>query len=789
MELYPLVGTNTGSRMPDCGTEEDSGVLRMPKAWSLSSPVAWCSLGEHVEHAEGRAMAAIGESNRTRAVPGESEPITTKASGDGVGTRNEVTAVVGGTVVQAGVIAGGVHVHGQPEVRPPRQLPAMPTVFVGRERALADLDAAVDHRTPGEVPAGMTISTIGGTGGIGKTWLALCWAHRRLGRFPDGQLFVDLRGFTPNAEPVGPTTAIRGFLDALGVEPGRVPHDLDEQAALYRSLTADRCMLIVLDNALSAAQVEPLLPGGRSCVVVITGRRTLNGLVTRHGARHIPLDVLADDEARAALELRLGQARLDAEPAATSRLLAQCRGLPLALAIVAGRAHTSPSLPLAQATADIDEFGVTALDDDDPTASLPAVLGTSYRALSRQHRHVVRLLALAPGPDIGPTAAASLTGTAPDQAARALRVLHEASLLEQDGRNRYRMHDLVRRCTNERVEEPGESREALRRLVDHYLHTGRHADRLLYPHRDPLRTAPPAAGTRIQRLPGADEAMAWFDTEHPNLLAALHTAATHEWHHTVWQLAWTLDTFHFRRGRRADRLSVWKAAVHAASHIADPTARISAHRNLGIAYAVFEDPRSAIVHLHEALTLAEQHHAVSEQARTHQMLGWAWQWCGDFRRARDHADAALALHDRLDQPVRRADTLNQIGWYAAHLGDHDIAHERFRVALSLHAQHRNPDGEATALDGLGYVDHARGRHRDAIRHYERALVLRRRLGHTYGEADVLERLGHAHAALGDQDQARRIWLETLNRCEEQQREHDIARVRRLLAARPPVDGE
>ena len=689
--------------------------------------------------------------------------------------RNELTAAVGGAVVQAGVVHGGVHLHGRTEADPPRQLPAMPAAFVGRERALAVLDAtSADH--------GPTISVIGGAGGIGKTWLALRWAHRRLDRFPDGQLFVDLRGFSPKGGPLPPETAIRGFLDALGVDPGRIPPDLDAQAALFRSVTADRRVLVVLDNAASADQVEPLVPGGRSCAVVVTSRTVLNGLVTRFGVRHLGLDALTDDEALAVLELRLGRPRLTAEPAAVTRVLAFCGGLPLALAIVAGRAHTSPGLPLAHLAAELDESGTAALDDSDPTTSLPAVLGTSYRALSAGHRHAMRLLALAPGPDIGLTAAASLIGLPPHRAARALRALHEASLLDHDGR--YRMHDLIRGHTNAQELPEAERAPALRRLVDHYLHTALQADRLLYPHREPLPPTPPAPGVHVHRPPDVEKAMAWFDTEHRNLVAATHTAAATGRHHEVWQLARALDTFHFRRGHRDDRVVVWQAALAAASHLADPAARISAHRNLGIAHAVRGRPGKAIKHLHRSLALAEQHDDPAQQARTHQMLGWARHWRGDRRLALEHAERALVLHDRLDQPVLRADTLNQIGWYAARLGDHDTAHDRFRAALPLHRRHHNPDGEATALDGLGYTSHVHGRHRDAVRHYEQALALRRRLGHTYGAADILERLGHAHAALGEPEQAGHAWREAVSRCEEQGRDQDADRIRRLLE-RPP----
>ncbi|MBB5959788.1 tetratricopeptide (TPR) repeat protein [Saccharothrix tamanrassetensis] len=724
----------------------------------------------------------------------QSELPAGSVAGRGREVRNELTATVGGDVLQAGVVHGGVHFHQRSEVTPPRQLPAMPALFTGRARALVALDdtlhGAASIESTGRAVSPPMISVIGGAGGIGKTWLALCWAHRRPDWFPDGQLFVDLRGFSPEGEPMSPGVAVRGFLDALGVDPGRIPPDLDGQAALYRSLTADKRVLVVLDNAASTEQVEPLLPGGRSCAVVVTSRRILRGLVTRHGARHLALDVLSDDEARAALELRLGSRRLNAEPDATARLLALCRGFPLALAIVAGRAHTNPGLPLAHLVLELHESGVGALDDDDPTASLPAVFATSYRALTSGQQHIFRLLAIAPGPHIGLDAAASLTGLPRAEASRSLRALHEASLLDQNTHGRYTMHDLIRRYTNESVHHlpEAERTRALSRVVDHYLHTAHAADQLLYPHREPMRLTPPSPGTRLHRLPDAEAAMAWFDAEHLNLLAALHTAAGQKRHEVVWQLAWALDTFHYWRGHLNERVLVWQAALDAAHHLVDPAIRISTHLNLGIAHAVRECPEAAVEHLHQALVLAERHDDPAQQARTHQMLGWAWQWRGNSRRALDHATRALALHDTLDQPVRRADTLNQMGWYATRLGDHDIARAHFRAALALQRQHHNPDGEATSLDGLGHIAHHLGRHREAVHHYGQALALRRELGHVYGEADTLERLGHAHAALGEQDRAEALWREALHGYRQQKRDLDAARIRRLLdTTRYPPD--
>ncbi|NKE56751.1 hypothetical protein FXN61_07845 [Lentzea sp. PSKA42] len=250
----------------------------------------------------------------------------------------------------------------------PRQLPGAPSSFVGRHDALERFGG---H--PG-------IFAIAGPGGIGKTWLALHWAHGNAARFPDGQLFVDLRGFAPEAAPMPPEVALRGFLDALGVD--RCPADLHAQTALFRSLVVDRRMLLVLDNAADTAQVVPLLPGGESCTVVVTSRRRLPGLVSGHGARHLALDRLQAPESRALLTDRLGSARIAADPAAVGDLIVRCDGFPLALSVLAGDALAHPEMPLARFAEDLREFGPVALDEDDSEACLTAVLSWSLRCLS-----------------------------------------------------------------------------------------------------------------------------------------------------------------------------------------------------------------------------------------------------------------------------------------------------------------------------------------------------------------------------------------------------------------------
>jgi predicted ATPase len=316
----------------------------------------------------------------------------------------------------------------------------------------------------------MLISAIRGAGGIGKTWLALHWAHRRLSRFPDGQLFVDLRGFSPDSEPMPSGVAVQGFLDALGVAPGRIPVDPQAQAGLFRSLVAQKRMLIVLDNAADVQQVVPLLPGADSCTVVVTSRRTLTGLITRHGAHHLTLDTLSGDEARALLARRLGTARVAAEPEAVDELVGLCGGFPLALGIIAGRAHTHPRVPLAEFAAELRDLGLGALEDDEPTTSLPAVLSWSYSALTTQQQVVFGLLGIAPGPDIGLPAAASLTGLPPTQTGKVLRSLEEASLLSRDAHGRYSMHDLIRAFATEDANcvASNEKRSATRRPLSAY---------------------------------------------------------------------------------------------------------------------------------------------------------------------------------------------------------------------------------------------------------------------------------------------------------------------------------
>ncbi|MEU3526754.1 BTAD domain-containing putative transcriptional regulator [Streptomyces sp. NPDC038707] len=656
----------------------------------------------------------------------------------------------------------------------PRQLPAPPQWFTGRGEHLAALTAAADQRDT------MLITAIGGTGGIGKTWLALAWAHRHLDRFPDGQLFVDLHGFSPDTQPMDPATALRGFLGALGVPADRFPHDPDAQAALYRSLVAGKRMLVVLDNAATAEQVVPLLPGTASCTVLVTSRHRLPGLIARHGARPLSLGMFTDAEAHALLVAALGADRVAADEHAVAELMALCGGFPLALGLITARIRYR--LRPVDAVAELRTSVLDALDADDPTASLPSVVSWSLRRLTERQRTVFALLGIAPGPDTGLPAAACLTGLPVRETRAVLRGLADACLLDSHHGERYAMHDLVRAFATTYAHHSLTApvrRAALERGVDFYRHTAHTADGFLNPHRAPIALDPLLTGTHPQPLPDHPAALAWMDTHHPHLLAAQQAAAGHHRHQAVWHLAWTLTAFHRRRGHRHAELAVWRAAVAAAAHL-PAAARILAHRRLGSAHAVLGQHEQAMRHLHRALALAEDHHDATQQAHNHHALARAWERRGDSRRSLEHSRHARDLFQDLGQTVWEAVTLNAAGWFAALLGDYDTAREHCGQALALHDRHHDPNGKADVLDSLGYIDCHTGRHRQAVRRYRQALALYRALGNTSQYADTLDRLGHPYTALGDDERARAVWREAQELYRQHGREPDAERVRRHL---------
>jgi hypothetical protein len=394
----------------------------------------------------------------------------------------------------------------------PRQLPADTDMFTGRDAALKTLDRLLDDQDE-STPRPVVISAIAGTAGIGKTALAVHWAHRVADRFPDGHLYVNLRGFDPSGSPMEPAEAVRGFLDALQVSPQGIPASLEAQAGLYRSLLAGRRMLVLLDNARDADQVAPLLPGAPGCLVLVTSRNQLPGLVAAAGAHPVALDLLSRDEAVQLLARRLSHDRVTAEPHATQELVTRCAGLPLALAIVAARAATHPEFPLAALADQLHEArdGLDGFDGGDTATDARAVFSCSYHSLGTPAARLFRLLGLHPGPDVTAGAAASLAGHPVAQVRPLLAELARAHLVVEHAPSRYAFHDLLRAYAGElaHTQDTGtDRRAATHRMLDHYLHTAHGADLLLYGHSETITPDPAQPGVSAERLSDHDQAMA-----------------------------------------------------------------------------------------------------------------------------------------------------------------------------------------------------------------------------------------------------------------------------------------
>jgi DNA-binding SARP family transcriptional activator/tetratricopeptide (TPR) repeat protein len=648
----------------------------------------------------------------------------------------------------------------------PAQLPSDVPGFAGRGAYLARLDTLLSTgRT--DAPTAVVITAVSGAAGVGKTALAVHWAHQVRQHFPDGQLYVNLRGFDPSGQAVSPADAARRFLDALGVPAGRVPADLDAQAALYRSLLAGRRMLVVLDNARDDDQARPLLPGTPTALVVVTSRNQLPGLVA-DGAHPLTLDLLTHEEARTVLERRLGSDRVDSEPEAAEQIIAACVRLPLALSIAAARAAQT-GFPLTALAAELTdargEHGV--LDTGNPTGRLQAVFSWSYTTLTPGAARLFRLLGLHPGPDVSVPAAASLAGIRPAGGAGLLAELARASMITEHTPGRYGFHDLLRAYATSlasSLDPDDDRRAAMTRLLDHYVHTAHGAARLLDPVRDPIRISltSPAPGTTPEQPADHRAALAWLTTEHPILRAAQLLAARTGFDVHTWQLAWTLDTFLERRGHWHDLAGAWQAALAAAGRLGDLTATAHAHRALAHAASRQGGYDRAHTHLQHALDLFAEAGDPVGQANTHLVVSILWEQQDRPDRALEHDQQALALFRAADHRRGQALALNGVGWDHILLGDHAQALIHCQRALALHQQVDDRNGEASAWDSLGYTHHHLDHHTEAIDCYRHALELFRDLGDRYCEAITLTHLADTHHAAGDPDAARTTWTDALD---------------------------
>jgi DNA-binding SARP family transcriptional activator/tetratricopeptide (TPR) repeat protein len=667
----------------------------------------------------------------------------------------------------------------------PRQLPPETAHFTGRAGHLRQLDRLLAGPDSSCDAPAVAIAAMVGAPGVGKTTLAVHWAHRVADRFPDGQLYVNLRGFAPTGSPVPPAHAVRGFLDALGVPAERIPADMDAQVGLFRSRVAGRRMLIVLDNA---DQVRPLLPGAPGCAVLVTSRHRLVGLVAVEGAHSLALDVLTYPEARQLLAERLGRARVDAEPGAVDEIVVACGRLPIALAVVAARAVVSEGFPLRVLASELREHnGLDAFGNSDPVADVRSVFSWSMSALSPPANRLFRLLGLYVGPDISVPAAASLVALPPGEVRPLLAELADAHLVTEHRPGRYAMHDLLRGYAAEQVSTPDdevERRRTVERLLGYYTHAARAAAQVLEPHRE--LPVPPAAVPGVQLLTFTDEATAerWLDAESAVLLAAVAQAADGCFDRYAWSLAWILVGFLETRGRWHDWLATQRAALAAARRLADRPGQAQSHRALGGVCIRLRDSEQGLAHFGEALAIFEELGDLVGAAHALHNRNHFFIQEGRYAEALRDAERALALYRAAGHRLGEANELNSVGWFHALLGRPAEALVHCRRSLVLLRQLGNSSLEGGVWDSLGYAHHRLNDHAAAVACFQRSLTISRRRGRLDSEAEALDHLGDTYWAAGDQATAQDVWQQAAKIYD--RLDHVIAETLRAKLHQPPL---
>ncbi|WP_432972616.1 AfsR/SARP family transcriptional regulator [Dactylosporangium sp. CA-233914] len=634
----------------------------------------------------------------------------------------------------------------------PAELPADVPGFVGRDEELARLDAMLPEAASGGGP--VVITAIAGTAGVGKTALAVHWAHRVAARFPDGQLYVNLHGYASFDRPVPPIEALGGLLRSLGLREDRVPDDLDAASALYRSMLASRRVLLFLDNARSVEQVRPLLPGGQGCLVVVTSRDRLTGLVAHDGARRITLDILPPEQARALLSDMLGADRVAAEPEAAAELAAACAYLPLALRISAADLTNHPHRGLAAHVAQLRAADpLTALAVDGERAVLSA-LEVSYRSVPADAQRLFRLLGVAPGTDFTAAAAGALAGRPSAEAEALLDRLAAAHLVVESAPDRFTFHDLLRSYARARStgDDPAQEREtALRRIYDWYLGSVDAAARQLYPQ---LVRLPYGESSAAGEFCGTAQARAWLDAERQNLVAMVRQAVADGYPEMAWRLADALRGFLSQGGHLFAWQAVSRAGLAAAEMYADVNGQAAMLIGLAHANQWLCRHDEAVESLRSAIRLAGAGGWFEGLACARNNLGIFYDELG-------RPDDALEQHTKAIALAREHGSTHLLVAFLDSLGHHHHVTGRLVEAMRCFDESlrmAKPLGEAARttaylLESLAGTYHAMGRLQDALTRAEQALTLCREVGNRFHETTILSLLAAIHNDLGHHDHA------------------------------------
>jgi tetratricopeptide (TPR) repeat protein/transcriptional regulator with XRE-family HTH domain len=650
-----------------------------------------------------------------------------------------------------------------PGVRAPAQLPPDVYAFTGRDEELRRLDSLAG--SDGAGAGTVVVSAIAGMAGVGKTALAVHWAHRVADRYPDGQLYVDLRGYD-SAAPLPPGDALAGILRTLGTPSDRIPFELPERAALYRTLLAGRRMLLLLDNVSQVDQARWLLPGTASCLVLVTSRDSLGGLVVRHGARRLTLDLLPPGDAVALLRTLIGD-QVDADPAGARALVECCARLPLALRIAAELAATRPTDSLADLAAELGgERRLDALDEvGDDHASVRAVFSWSYRSLTPPAARMFVLLGQHPGPSFDPYAAVALADTDPGGAGRLLGVLSRAHLVESVDAGRWRLHDLLRAYAVDltdkwrRHDVRHEIRGARTRLVDYYRYAAVTAVGAVYPH--VARADKPEPGTPVPDLTEPVAARAWLDAEQATLLAVTRFALRHELHGQTIDLAEAAGRHFVATGRLDEALVVRSLGLDATRKIGDRGREAGTLSAIGGIYWRWGQFEPAFEHLEGSRALYHEIGDRGGEGRALNNLSVICQGQGRFDRSAEYLTRAVPLYQEAGDREGEGSAFNNLGLVDRWRGRYPQATVYFGQALECFQDTGNRSSQTLVLNNMGIIYHRQGRTDLAIAHVERAIAVCREGGEKGCEAIALDSLGAAYLAAGRADDARRTLEQAL----------------------------
>ncbi|MER7893729.1 BTAD domain-containing putative transcriptional regulator [Micromonospora sp. NPDC094482] len=637
---------------------------------------------------------------------------------------------------------------------PPAQLPADHPYFTGRRGVLAAAEKLLraNQRT--------TALVIDGMPGVGKTTLAVHLAHRLAARYPDGQLHADLRGFGSGDSVMTPAEALRGFLWSLGVAPAAIPAELHAQAGLYRSILAERRMLILLDNCRDWDQIRHLLPGSGDSLVIATSRRRITGVAGPAGAHPLHLDLLTDAEARELLTRRLGDAAA-ADPAAVGEIIARCGRLPLALALVATRSVGRPGLSLPTVAGELAEADGRLAGFGDSHADLEAVFSWSYRALTPEAARLFRLLPLHPAGELSTEAAAALGGLSL-RSARGLLAELGGQLLVQPGDGRWRMHDLLRAYAMELGEEhddPAERAAAIERVYDYYQLSAYAAHLPLLPQVPLPEPEPSERGVTGRGFTGRADAMAWFAAEQRVLTDIVARAKERGRPRTAWQIALALQNFF----QDTAQFKQWAAVVGSALAATgdDPAAQALLHRSLAGACYFLADLDRGLSHLQHARTLFERLGRRTEQGHVENNIAEIRLDQRRYQEAIRHSEAARALF-QAEGEVRGATTaLLAIGRAQGGLGRHAEALSRFVEARQQFEALGDLHGVGTTQAWLAHTYSMIDNLPHAMASWQQAIDTFRGVRATHQTAEVLVSVGDFHSANGDPALARQAWNEAL----------------------------